>query len=119
MSVESNVVSYANDLSAETAADRADRIAYIRLSHCVLPLATPVSDAKVLTGRQKPMTEIAFIFCEIETQSGASGIGFGYSKRAGGPGRRCQRHCQAMDQTHVDRRQHGAKRYDQPSHFAF
>jgi hypothetical protein len=80
MSVESNVVSYANDLNAKTAADSADRIAHIKLSHCVLPLATPVSDAKVLTGRQKPMTEIAFIFCEIQTQSGASGIGFGYSK---------------------------------------
>jgi L-talarate/galactarate dehydratase len=86
MSVESNVVSYANDLNAKTAADSADRIAHIKLSHCVLPLATPVSDAKVLTGRQKPMTEIAFIFCEIQTLSGASGIGFGYSKRAGGPG---------------------------------
>lgn len=62
MSVESNIVSYANDLSAQTATDSADRIAHIKLSHCVLPLAMPVSDAKVLTGRQKPMTEIAFIF---------------------------------------------------------
>ena len=42
-----------------------DRIAVIRLSSVRLPLATPVSDAKVLTGRQKPMTEIAFLFAEI------------------------------------------------------
>ena len=53
---------------------------------CFLPLATPISDAKVLTGRQKPLTEIAFLFAEIETRDGHSGIGFSYSKRAGGPG---------------------------------
>ena len=51
-----------------------------------MPLATPISDAKVLTGRQKPMTEIAILFAEIETQGGHSGVGFSYSKRAGGPG---------------------------------
>jgi hypothetical protein len=32
--------------------------------------------AKVLTGRQKPLTEIAFLFAEIETEKGHSGIGF-------------------------------------------
>jgi len=64
----------------------ADRIARIRLSSCYLPLATPISDAKVLTGRQKPMTEIALLFAEIETLDGAQGLGLSYSKRAGGPG---------------------------------
>ena len=63
-----------------------DRIRELRLSLAVLPLATPVSDAKVLTGRQKPLTEVAFLFAEIETEQGHSGIGFSYSKRAGGPG---------------------------------
>jgi len=63
-----------------------DRIARIRLSSCYLPLATPISDAKVLTGRQKPMTEIAILFAEIETADGRKGLGFSYSKRAGGPG---------------------------------
>ncbi|MFF2503343.1 mandelate racemase/muconate lactonizing enzyme family protein [Streptomyces sp. NPDC058067] len=63
-----------------------DRISWIRLSSVTLPLATPVSDAKVLTGRQKPMTEIAFLFVELETEQGHEGIGFSYSKRAGGPG---------------------------------
>jgi L-alanine-DL-glutamate epimerase-like enolase superfamily enzyme len=50
-----------------------------------LPLANPISDAKVLTGRQKPMTEIAMLFVEIETASGHQGLGLSYSKRAGGP----------------------------------
>lgn len=64
----------------------ADRITTIELSLVYLPLATPMSDAKVLTGRQRPLTEIAFVFAEIATADGLSGIGFGYSKRAGGPG---------------------------------
>ena len=63
-----------------------DRIAHIRLSSCTLPLATPISDAKVLTGRQKPMTEIAVLFAEVQTASGLQGLGFSYAKRAGGPG---------------------------------
>jgi L-alanine-DL-glutamate epimerase-like enolase superfamily enzyme len=64
----------------------ADRIAWVRVSSCYLPLATPISDAKVLTGRQKPMTEVAMLFAEIETTDGHNGFGFSYSKRAGGPG---------------------------------
>lgn len=64
----------------------ADRIAWVRLSSCYLPLATPISDAKVLTGRQKPMTEIVMLFAEIQTEDGHQGLGFSYSKRAGGPG---------------------------------
>ncbi|MGO4328971.1 mandelate racemase/muconate lactonizing enzyme family protein [Cupriavidus sp. 2TAF22] len=63
-----------------------DRIESIDLSLVILPLAAPISDAKVLTGRQRPLTEIAFIFAEIFTKDGHSGTGFGYSKRAGGPG---------------------------------
>lgn len=63
-----------------------DRIAWMRVSSCYLPLATPISDAKVLTGRQKPMTEIAMLFAEVETADGQSGLGFSYAKRAGGPG---------------------------------
>ncbi|WP_407194701.1 L-talarate/galactarate dehydratase [Bradyrhizobium sp. STM 3566] len=63
-----------------------DRIAWVKLSLVFLPLSAPISDAKVLTGRQKPLTEIAFLFAEIETEQGHSGIGYSYSKRAGGPG---------------------------------
>ncbi|WP_310567660.1 L-talarate/galactarate dehydratase [Hydrogenophaga sp.] len=64
----------------------ADRIAWMRISSCTLPLATPISDAKVLTGRQKPMTEIAMLFVELQTEQGHEGLGLSYSKRAGGPG---------------------------------
>ena len=63
-----------------------ERMAWIRLSSCYLPLVAPVSDAKVLTGRQKPMTEIALLFAEIKTADGHEGLGFSYAKRAGGPG---------------------------------
>jgi hypothetical protein len=49
------------------ASPAADAITAIRLSSCYLPLATPISDAKVLTGRQKPMTEVAILFAEIRT----------------------------------------------------
>ena len=63
-----------------------DRIAWVKLSLVFLPLAEPISDAKVLTGRQKPLTEVAFVFAEIRSRDGHEGIGFGYSKRAGGPG---------------------------------
>ncbi|MDK3258457.1 mandelate racemase/muconate lactonizing enzyme family protein [Blastococcus capsensis] len=55
------------------------------LSSITLPLAAAVSDAKVLTGRQRPMTEVAFLFAEVRTESGHEGLGFSYSKRAGGP----------------------------------
>jgi L-talarate/galactarate dehydratase len=62
-----------------------DTIARIDVSLVFLPLKSPVSDAKVTTGRQKPLTEVAFLFVEIETADGGSGMGFSYSKRAGGP----------------------------------
>ncbi|MFC4852261.1 L-talarate/galactarate dehydratase [Actinophytocola glycyrrhizae] len=62
-----------------------DRISSVTLSSVTLPLPTGVSDAKVLTGRQRPMTEVAFLFAEIATEDGHHGVGFGYSKRAGGP----------------------------------
>lgn len=62
-----------------------DSITWARISSCYLPLAHPISDAKVLTGRQKPMTEIAMLFVEIQSASGHQGLGFSYSKRAGGP----------------------------------
>jgi len=86
MSIESSVSYGAPKIPGRTAADAADRITHVTLSLVVLPLAAPVSDAKVLTGRQKPMTEIAFVFAEIRSRDGHEGIGFGYSKRAGGRG---------------------------------
>lgn len=73
-------------LASAAGSSTVDRIAHLALSSITLPLATPISDAKVLTGRQKPMTEVAFLFVEVTTQNGHTGIGFSYSKRAGGPG---------------------------------
>ncbi len=62
-----------------------DQIARLDVSLAFLPLKAPVSDAKVTTGRQKPLTEVAFLFVEVETTEGRTGLGFSYSKRAGGP----------------------------------
>jgi L-alanine-DL-glutamate epimerase-like enolase superfamily enzyme len=62
----------------------ADSLASITLSEVVLPLPTPVSDAKVLTGRQQPLTESHLLFAEITSAQGHRGMGFSYSKRAGG-----------------------------------
>ncbi len=70
----------------ESTAMSGNGIAWVKLSAIHLPLKTPISDAKVLTGRQKPLTEVAFLFVEIQTRDGHSGLGFSYSKRAGGPG---------------------------------
>jgi L-alanine-DL-glutamate epimerase-like enolase superfamily enzyme len=63
----------------------ADAIRQIHLSSITLPLPTAISDAKVFTGRQRPMTEVAMLFAEITTEQGHEGVGFSYSKRAGGP----------------------------------
>jgi L-alanine-DL-glutamate epimerase-like enolase superfamily enzyme len=63
-----------------------DQIGSIRLSSVRLPLGQAVSDAKVLTGRQSPMTEVMFLFAEVETLDHQRGLGISYSKRAGGPG---------------------------------
>ena len=69
----------------DTTDTTADAIRSLTLSHVVLPLDNPVSDAKVLTGRQQPLTETVLLFVEVETEQGHHGMGFSYSKRAGGP----------------------------------
>jgi L-alanine-DL-glutamate epimerase-like enolase superfamily enzyme len=61
-----------------------DPITWVRISSITLPLQHAISDAKVFTGRQKPMTEVVLLFAELQTRDGAEGIGFSYSKRAGG-----------------------------------
>jgi L-talarate/galactarate dehydratase len=63
-----------------------DAIVAVELSLVMLPLSEPISDAKVLTGRQKPLTEVAVLFAEISSRQGHVGLGFSYSKRAGGRG---------------------------------
>jgi L-alanine-DL-glutamate epimerase-like enolase superfamily enzyme len=71
---------------APTPAGGTDRIDRVRLGLVRLPLKTAISDAKVFTGRQKPLTEVAVLVAEIATTNGHQGLGFSYSKRAGGPG---------------------------------
>lgn len=62
-----------------------DRIESVTLSSVMLPLATPIKDAKVLTGRQRALTEVALLVAEIRTEAGLEGMGFSYCIRAGGP----------------------------------
>jgi len=50
-----------------------------------VPLKEPVSDAKVATGRQSPLSEVDVVIARILTTDGFEGVGFSYSKRAGGP----------------------------------
>ena len=75
-----------NDGIRSPAHAKGDRLEKLHVSLVILPLAAPISDAKVSTGRQKPLTEVAFLFVEAQTTNGCEGLGFSYSKRAGGPG---------------------------------
>ena len=68
--------------SATTAATRIDRV---RCQLYFVPLRQPASDAKVFTGRQKPLDQVAVLLAWIQTTDGAEGFGLSYSKRAGGP----------------------------------
>ncbi len=60
-------------------------VAWVRLALVYVPLRAPASDAKVLTGRQRPLDRVAILLAEIATADGHTGLGFSYSKRAGGP----------------------------------
>ncbi|MEC5406213.1 mandelate racemase/muconate lactonizing enzyme family protein [Paraburkholderia sp. MPAMCS5] len=86
MSTEAQVFNAQTLAALQPGEATTDRISWVKVSLTFLPLEAPISDAKVLTGRQKPLTEIAFIFAEIGSEQGHTGIGFGYSKRAGGQG---------------------------------
>lgn len=70
---------------APSSPDPGETIRGVRLSSIALPLQQAISDAKVFTGRQRPMTEVVLLFAEVYTNAGLEGIGFSYSKRAGGP----------------------------------
>ncbi|MDT0277561.1 L-talarate/galactarate dehydratase [Blastococcus goldschmidtiae] len=60
-----------------------DRIESVTVSSVVLPLSTAVKDAKVLTGRQRALTEVTFLFAEVRTEAGLEGLGLSYALRAG------------------------------------
>jgi L-alanine-DL-glutamate epimerase-like enolase superfamily enzyme len=72
-------------LDTESSGTR-ERISRVQISLVNLPLRQPVNDAKVLTGRQKPLTQVAVLTARVTTADGGEGFGFSYSKRAGGPG---------------------------------
>ena len=63
-----------------------DSIISVKLSKVLLPLDHPVSDAKVATGRQTPLQNVALLFAEITSAQGFVGIGFSYALRIGGEG---------------------------------
>lgn len=50
-----------------------------------IPLENPVSDAKVIQGKQTPLTEIMITCATIQTEGGYTGFGYTYCKRNGGP----------------------------------
>lgn len=62
-----------------------DSVRWIKISSVNLPLKQAVSDAKVLTGRQSALKDVALLFAEIETTDGHRGLGFTYTLRVGGP----------------------------------
>lgn len=61
-----------------------DAITGSRVLHVTLPLDKPISDAKVLTGRQTPLAAHELLFVEILSEAGHRGLGFSYTLRAGG-----------------------------------
>ena len=61
-----------------------DPIKTVEVALYKIPLKKPLSDAKVLTGRQKPLEAVDMLTATIETVNGARGFGFSYSLRAGG-----------------------------------
>ena len=61
------------------------KVARVAIDLFRVPLAEPVSDAKVFTGRQQPLGDVDVLVVRLATSDGPAGIGFSYSKRAGGP----------------------------------
>ncbi|MGE8495912.1 MAG: L-talarate/galactarate dehydratase [Pseudomonas sp.] len=66
-----------------TAYAEQDRITWVGLRSIELPLTLPVSDAKVLTGRQRPLESVSILVAEVQSASGHVGMGFGYTLRMG------------------------------------
>lgn len=62
-----------------------DLIKQIEVKLLRVPLEKPVSDAKVLQGKQTPLTEVMITCVTITTNDGRTGFGYTYCKRKGGP----------------------------------
>jgi len=63
---------------------RPDRVGHVEVALYEVPLKAPVSDAKVLTGRQRALSHVSMLTASVETADGAIGFGFSYALRAGG-----------------------------------
>ena len=63
-----------------------DSITSVRLSRVRVPLKVAASDAKVLTGRQKPLEAVDTVVVEMTSAQGFEGMGFTYALRYGGEG---------------------------------
>lgn len=61
-----------------------DALSGLKVSHINVPLATAISDAKVLTGRQSPLAAIEILAVEAVSENGHQGMGYSYTLRAGG-----------------------------------
>ncbi|MCO8289326.1 L-talarate/galactarate dehydratase [Tetragenococcus halophilus] len=62
-----------------------DTIKNIEIKLLKVPLEKPVSDAKVITGKQTPLKEVMITCATIRTNDGREGFGYVYCKRNGGP----------------------------------
>ncbi|MBD3949093.1 mandelate racemase/muconate lactonizing enzyme family protein [Tuanshanicoccus lijuaniae] len=62
-----------------------DKIKSVDVRLICVPLAKPVSDAKVIQGKQTPLKEVMITVATIITEDGREGIGYTYCKRFGGP----------------------------------
>src|SRR2546428_832675 len=71
--------------AANVATRAPSTVTRVRCALYRVPLKEPVSDAKVTTGRQRPLGDIDVVVAHVATADGLEGLGFSYSKRAGGP----------------------------------
>lgn len=79
-----NVKTPSSRYQEEAAMYTANAIANITVSLIDVPLAAPLSDAKVLQGKQKPLAGVFLTCVEITDIEGATGEGYTYALRAGG-----------------------------------
>lgn len=62
-----------------------DVIKQVEVKLLKVPLKKPVSDAKVIQGKQTPLVEVMLTCATITTNDGRTGFGYTYCKRNGGP----------------------------------
>ncbi|UUX34771.1 L-talarate/galactarate dehydratase [Fundicoccus culcitae] len=64
--------------------NQTDKITQVEVKLLKVPLAKPVSDAKVIMGKQTPLTHVWLTTATIKTEAGYEGYGYVYCKRNGG-----------------------------------